>query len=211
MWRVAPLCRQELDLLDETRTTLRLAWPDEAIPEHLTFDRPRMVSSPRGFGARLWQTPRVAWLGLAAAACLVLCLGTLSFLNARIQVGEGGFSLSFGPEFPMPVIQQPASPTDRSAYIEAQFRRVVDQRIGQLEQAYDDDLARLREAVARIETQWKEQRSLDLRRVNGDLNYLEKLQEVMRQKTARNEVLISSVADHYVTRLGDRLPVMDQK
>ncbi len=201
-------CRQELDLLGETKSTLRLAWPDEAIPENLTFDRPGIASAHRSFGGRLWQTPRVAWLGLAAA-CFMLCLGTLAFLDARIQVGESGFRLSFGPELPAPVIRQSAPPPQRSAYSEAQFLRVLNQKIGQLEQAYND---RLREALARIETQWKEQQSLDLRQVSGDLNYLEKLQEVARQKTARNEVLISSMADHYIrARLGDTVPLMDQK
>ena len=201
-------CRRELDFLEETRAALKLAWPDEAIPENLTFDRPGRASAHPGPAVRWWQAPRAAWLSLAAAACLVFCLGTLAFLHARIQVGEGGFSLSFGPELPAPVIRHPAPPPQPPAESEVTFRRVLNQKIGQLERSND----RLREALARIQSQWEEQRSLDLHQVNGDLNYLEKLQEVVRQKTARNEVLISSVADHYIrTGLADTVPSMDRE
>ena len=188
-------CRRELDFLEETRAALKLAWPDEAIPENLTFDRPGRASAHPGPAVRWWQTPRAAWLSLAAAACLVLCLGALAFLHARIQVGEGGFSLSFGPELPAPVIRQAASPGDSSAYLEARLRRLVDGEIVRLQQAWD---ARLQQAVARAQSQWREQRSIDLRQVNGDLSYLLRLQQAMQQETARNEVLIGSVADRYL-------------
>ena len=193
-------CRRELELLGRTASVLKSAWPEEPIPEPLTFGLPGKAAVAGGFGSGWSRPPRMAWLGLAAAACLVVCLGTLSFLNARLQIGQGSFSLSFGPEIPPPVIRQTAPSGDSAALVEARFRRLVDRTVGQLEETWE---ARLRQAVSRVESQWTEQRSVDLRQVNADLSYLLRLQEAMRQETARNEVLISSVADRYLHRPAD--------
>lgn len=193
-------CRQELELLGRTASVLKSAWPEEPIPEPLTFGRPGRAAVAGGFGFGWSRPPRMAWLGLAAAACLVVCLGTLSFLNARVQIGQGSFSLSFGPEIPPPVLRQTVPSGDSAALVEARVRRLVDQTVGQLEETWE---ARLRKAVARSESQWTRQRSVDLRQVNADLSYLLRLQQAMRQETARNEVLISSVADRYLPRPPD--------
>lgn len=193
-------CRRELELLGRTASILKSAWPEEPIPEPLTFGRPGRAAVAGGFGPGWSRPPRLAWLGLAAAACLVVCLGTLSFLNARLQIGQGSFSLSFGPEVPPPVIRQTAPAGDSAALVEARVRRLLEQAVGRLEESWE---ARLREAVARSESQWTRQRSVDLRQVNADLSYLLRLQEAMRQETARNEVLISSVADRYLPRPPD--------
>ena len=193
-------CRKELELLRRTASVLKTAWPEEPIPEPLTFGLPGRPAVAGRFGFGWGQPPRMAWLGLAAAACLVVCLGTLSFLNARVQIGQGSFSLSFGPENPPPVIQQAAPSGDSAALVEARVRRLVDDRVGQLEETWE---ARLQKAVAGAESQWTRQRSVDLRQVNADLGYLLRLQQAMRQETARNEVLISSVADRYLPRSAD--------
>jgi len=188
-------CRRELELLGRTASVLKAAWPEEAIPEPLTFGRPGRAAVAGAFGSGWRQPPRLAWLGLAAAACLVVCLGALSFLNARVQIGQGAFSLSFGPELSPPVLRQAAPAGDSAALVEARLQRLVDRQIGQLEETWE---ARLGQAVSRAQSQWSEQRSVDLRQVNGDIGYLVKLQEAMRRETARNEVLISSVADRYL-------------
>ena len=133
----------------------------------------------------------------------MVCLGTLSFLNARVEIGQGSFTLAFGPEIPPPVIQQAAPPGDSAALVEARVRRLVDRTVGQLEETWE---ARLQKSVARAESQWTRQRSFDLRQVKADLSYLVRLQEAMRQETARNEVLISSVADRYLPRPQMRSP-----
>ena len=193
-------CRKELELLGRTASVLKAAWPEEAIPEPLTFGRPGRAAGAGGFGSFRRQPPRLAWLGLAAAACLVVCLATLSFLNARVEIGQGSFSLSFGPELPPSILQQAAPSGDSAAYVEARLRRLMDREVGQLEQTWE---ARLRQAVTGVESQWREQRSIDLRQVNRDLSYLLRLQQATRQETARNEVLIGSVADRYLPRPAD--------
>ena len=193
-------CRGELELLGQTASVLKSAWPEEPIPEPLTFGPPGRAALAGGFGFGWGRPPRMAWLGLAAAACLVVCLGTLSFLNARVQIGQGSFSLSFGPEIPPPVIRQTAPAGDSAALVEARVRRLVDRTVGQLEETWE---ARLQRTVTRAESQWTRQRSVDLRQVNADLSYLLRLQQAMRQETARNEVLISSVADRYLPRPAD--------
>ncbi len=193
-------CRGELELLGQTASVLKSAWPEEPIPEPLTFGPPGRAALAGGFGFGWGRPPRMAWLGLAAAACLVVCLGTLSFLNARVQIGQGSFSLSFGPDIPPPVIRQTAPAGDSAALVEARVRRLVDRTVGQLEETWE---ARLQRTVTRAESQWTRQRSVDLRQVNADLSYLLRLQQAMRQETARNEVLISSVADRYLPRPAD--------
>lgn len=193
-------CRKELELLRRSASVLKTAWPDEAIPEPLTFGLPGRAAVAGGFGSGWRQPPRLAWLGLAAAACLVVCLGTLSFLNARVQIGGGAFSLSFGPELSPPVLRQAAPAGDSAALVEARLQRLVDRQIGRLEETWQ---ARLGQAVGRVQSRWSEQRTVDLRQVNGDIGYLLKLQEAMRQETARNEVLIGSVADRYLPGPGD--------
>ena len=193
-------CRQELELLGRTASILKSAWPEEPIPEPLTFGRPGRAAVAGGFGFGWSRPPRLAWLGLAAAACLVVFLGTLSFLNARVQIGQGSFSLSFGPEIPPPVVRQTAPTGDSAALVEARVRRLLDKTVARLEETWE---ARLQKAVARSESQWTRQRSVDLRQVNADLSYLLRLQQAMRQETARNEVLISSVADRYLPRPPD--------
>ena len=187
-------CRKELELLGRTASVLKSAWPEEPIPEPLTFGLPGSAAVAGRFGFGWGRPPRMAWLGLAAAACLVVFLGTLSFLNARVQIGGGSFTLAFGPEIPPPVIRQTVPTGDSAALVEARVRRLVDRTVGRLEETWE---ARLGEAVVRAQSQWSEQRSVDLRQVNGDIGYLVKLQEAMRRETARNEVLIGSVADRY--------------
>ena len=123
-------CRKELELLGRTASVLRTAWPEESIPEPLTFGRPGRAAVAGGLGFGWSRPPRAAWLGLAAAACLVVCLGTLSFLNARVEIGQGSFSLAFGPEIAPPVIQQTAPSGDSAALVEARVRRLVDQTVG---------------------------------------------------------------------------------
>lgn len=193
-------CRRELELLGRTASVLKTAWPEEAVPEPLTFGRPGRAAVAGGFGLGWSRPPRLAWLGLAAAACLVVCLGTLSFLNARVQIGQGSFTLAFGPEIPPPVIRQAVPSGDSAALVEARVRRLLDRTAGRLEETWE---ARLQQALARSESQWTRQRSVDLRQVNADLSYLLRLQQAMRQETARNEVLISSVADRYLPRPPD--------
>ena len=193
-------CRRELELLRRTASVLKTAWPEEAVPEPLTFGRPGRAAVAGGFGFGWSRPPRLAWLGLAAAACLVVCLGTLSILNARLQIGQGSFTLAFGPEMPPPVIRQTVPSGDSATLVEARVGRLLDRMAGQLEETWE---ARLQQALARSESQWTRQRSVDLRQVNADLSYLLRLQQAMRQETARNEVLISSVADHYLPRPPD--------
>ncbi len=190
-------CRRELELLSRTASVLKSAWPEEPIPEPLTFGLPGKAGVAGRFGFGWSRPPRLAWLGLAAAACLVVCLGALSFLNARVEIGQGSFTLAFGPEIPPPVIQPAAPSGDSAALVEARVRRLVDQTVGRLEETWE---ARMQQAVAGARSQWTEQRSVDLRQVNADLGYLLRLQQATRQETARNEVLISSVADRYLPR-----------
>ena len=193
-------CRKELELLGRTASVLKAAWPEEAIPEPLTFGRPGRAGVAGGLGSFWRQPPRMAWLGLAAAACLVVCLGTLSFPERPRSDRPGKLQ-------PLLRTRAPAAGPATSG-LPRRFRglprgpapRLMDREIVRLQQAWE---ARLQQAVARAQSQWREQRSIDLRQVNGDLSYLLRLQQAMRQETVRNEVLIGSVADRYLPRPAD--------
>ena len=195
-------CRRELELLGRTASVLKSAWPEEPIPEPLTFGLPGRAAVAGRFGFGWGQPPRLAWLGLAAAACLVVCLGD-PLLSERPRRDRPGklHALAFGPEIPSPCHSASGAPGDSAALVEARVRRLVDRTIGRLEETWE---ARLQQAVAGAQSQWTEQRSVDLRQVNADLGYLLRLQQATRQETARNEVLISSVADRYLPRPADR-------
>ena len=197
-------CRHELALLGETESVLRLAWEDEAIPKSLNLPDLRKISPKRRIGSTSWQMPRFAWLSLTVAACFMLCMGTLAFLNARIQIGETGFSLAFGLEIPESISRRPQLPHLNWLASEAEFGRMVDRRIGLLEKFHG---AKLEKALAGIEKRWEQRRSGDLRRIRADLSYLEMLQKINHQEANRNKILISSVADRYVmVRSPDSLP-----
>src|SRR5213594_1625230 len=85
-------CRQELALLVRTKSTLRVGWPDESIPQSLTFEFSR--PSERGFWSRLrpLRLPRVVWASLGVTGCFLVCLASLALLRAQIRLENGNFS-----------------------------------------------------------------------------------------------------------------------
>src|SRR2546426_1956600 len=89
-------CRQELSLLSSTKTALKVGWPDESIPQSLTFEF--VKPSPQRSWSQLgrFSLPKVVWVSLSVSACFILCLLSLALLRTQIQIENGKFKLSFG-------------------------------------------------------------------------------------------------------------------
>src|SRR5438477_4610172 len=75
------VCRQELSLLTNTKAALRVGWPDESIPQSLTFEF--VKPSPQSFWSQLgwFSLPKVVWAGLGFSACFILCFSSLALLR----------------------------------------------------------------------------------------------------------------------------------
>ena len=197
-------CREKLALLSKTKVDLKLAWPDEEVPKNLYFDFPVVKSPSSPSWSTIWGMPRFAWYGLTVAVCFIFCIGSLAFLDARIQLGENGLSLSFGPNVPTPVIQQAQIPFQNLIDREEKFKEIVDQRFRVLQKSYEGKLI---QGIARANAQWDQQRLIDIRLIQGDLSYLQMLQKLTRQEATRNKILISSMADRYlITQASKELP-----
>jgi hypothetical protein len=98
-------CRQELALLARTKSTLQVGWPDESIPQSLTFEF--AMPSERGSWSHLLSSrlPRVVWASLGLTGCFLVCLTSLALLRTQIRLENGNFSLSFGqPTAPAPAV-----------------------------------------------------------------------------------------------------------
>src|SRR5437867_7545747 len=89
-------CRQELSLLSSTEAALKVGWPDESIPQSLTFEF--VEPSPQRFWSQLgrFSLPKVAWVSLSVSVGFILCLLSLALLRTQIQIENGKFKLSFG-------------------------------------------------------------------------------------------------------------------
>ena len=188
-------CREKLALLSKTQVDLKVAWPDEEVPKHLYFDFPRVQSLPSSIWSAIWDMPRFAWNGLTVVVCFIVCIGSLAFLDARIQLEKSGLSLSFGSNVPAPVFQQAQVPFQNFVDREEEFKKIVDQRFRVLQKSYEGKLTK---GIAQVSAQWEQQRLIDIRRIQGDLSYLQMLQKLTHQESARNKILISSMADRYL-------------
>ena len=78
---------------------------------------------------------------------------------------------------------------------EEEFKKIVDQRFRVLKKSYEGKLTK---GIAQVSAQWEQQRLIDIRRIQGDLSYLQMLQKLTRQEATRNKILISSMADRYL-------------
>src|SRR5215475_12137444 len=72
--KLCSACRQELALLARTKSTLQAGWPDESIPQSLTFDFD--LPKRQGFWNRFLplRMPGVVWASVGATGCMLALL-----------------------------------------------------------------------------------------------------------------------------------------
>ncbi len=186
--KACPSCQQELGLLVRTRSALRVAWPDEAIPQNLNFE----FASPTGqsFWSRLLplRLPGVAWASISITACFVICATVLALLQARIRIENGSFNLSFGR------VTGPVTVNDAQSNVEA-VKTLLNQSLKEFDA---NQSARLRQALQETRSEWESKRSADLARVAKELKYLESAQNVVWKETLTNNLNVETLARAYV-------------
>ena len=200
------VCREELSLLSSTKAALRVGWPDESIPQSLTFEF--VEPSPQRFWSQLgrFSLPKVAWVSLSVSVGFILCLLSLALLRTQIQIENGKFKLSFGqPEQLVSAtgITQLNSRTPVNINHEA-FQVLIDEALQRFEQNQN---ARLQQALLEAKTEWETKRNADLVRVAKEFKYLESTQNVVWKETVRNNSFLETLARGLYVKTSSSGPV----
>jgi len=185
-------CRQELALLARTKSTLQSGWPDESIPQSLTFDFD--LPKRQGFWNRFLplRMPGVVWASVGATGCMLALLAGLALLQAQIRLEHGNLSLSFGrPVTPTSVelkrsLSQPSAET---------IKTLLDQSFKQFEL---DQNAKFQQALQQAKLEWETKHSAEFARVGKELKYLESTQNVVWKETLLNNSNLEMLARNYV-------------
>lgn len=204
--RGCQVCREELSLLSSTKTALKVGWPDESIPQSLTFEF--VKPSPQGFWSRLrrFAIPKVVWVSLSVSACFILCLLSLALLRTQIQIENGKFKLSFGQ--PVQLISatgatQLNSRTPANVNPEA-IQVLIDQALQRFEQ---NQKTGLEQALREAKAEWEAKRNADLVRVAKEFKYLESTQNVVWKETVRNNSYLETLARAFYVKTSSNGPV----
>jgi Putative zinc-finger len=199
-------CRQELALLTKTKTTLRMAWPDEPIPQNLTFDFAE--SRPGGFWSHVggFRAPKVVTASLTATVCLILCLVTLSLVRTQIQFANGSLKISFGrSDQPVPAgtVYQPST---GHAQMDGSSRSVED--LNQALRSFEENqAAKLQQALLEMKSESEAKRSADLRRIARAFKYFESTQNVVMKEALRNKSIFETLARDLYVRTNSPSPI----
>jgi hypothetical protein len=185
-------CRQELALLSGTKSTLQAAWPEESIPQHLSFEL--AGGAEPGFWSRLLtlRWPRVVSASVAVTACFLVCLLSLALLRAQIRVDKGGFSLSFNRSAQRAVGSSAAGATQLNP--EA-VKVLLDQSLKQFELQQN---TKLQQMLQDAKLEWEAKHAADYARVGRELRYLESAQNVVWKETLMNNSNLEMLARTYV-------------
>jgi len=189
-------CRQELALLSCTKSTLRVAWPEESMPQDLSFEF--SARAVPGFWSRLLSLrwPRAVSASVAVTACFVVCLLSLALLRAQIRIDKGGFSLSFSqsphmaPENSAGLVTAGAPQLNNEA-----FKVLLDQSLKRFELHQD---SKLEQMLQEAKLEWEAKRAADYARVGKELRYLESTQNVVWKETLMNNSNLEMLARTYV-------------
>ena len=188
-------CRQELSLLGSTKTTLKLALPEVAIPQHLSFNFSK--SQPQGWFQWLQQR-HYATLAVATA-CFVICVGSLALFRAQLKVGQEGFQISFGSSSPAAALPKPATPPVAAAGLgKEEVQRLIEAKLTEMEQT---QRVRLENLLVEVKQQWQTQRQQDWQQISAGFRYLEANQKSMVQDTVRNATYIQSLASNFYAKV----------
>jgi putative zinc finger protein len=189
-------CRQELALLARTKSALRVGWPDESIPQSLTFEF--ATPSERGLWSHLLPSrlPRVVWASLGVTGCFLVCLMSLALLRAQIRLENGNFSLSFGqPIAPASAVVQGPVVTGAPQLRAEAIKALLDQSLKQFELNQN---AKLQQVLQETKLEWETKRNADFARVGKELKYLESTQNVVWKETLLNNSNLEMLARNYV-------------
>ncbi len=190
--RSCPGCQQELALLARTKATLQAGWPEEAIPQSLSFDFAGSHSG--GFWSQLWnfRMPKGVTVSLTVTACFVICLVGLALARIQILIENGALKVSFGqPQLPATYAVEPSGTASlQTTASQAGIQRLIDEALHRFEQ---NQGGKLRQALAEATAELESKREADLRRIAGEFKYLERIQSEMWKDAVRNSSYLQAL------------------
>ncbi|PYV38789.1 MAG: hypothetical protein DMG06_24840 [Acidobacteria bacterium] len=199
-------CRQELSLLSSTKAALKVGWPDESIPQSLTFEF--LKPSPQRFSSQLgwFSLPKFAWISLAVSACFIVCLWSLALLRTQIQIENGKFKLSFGQ--PVQLVST-NTPTQLNSLAPLKVNNeVVQALIAQvLERFEQNQNTKLQQALQEAKAEWEAKRNADFVRIAKEFKYLESTQNVVWKEAVRNSSVLDALARDLYVKTNSSVPV----
>src|SRR5215510_6090191 len=196
--RACPDCRKEMMQLAEARSALRYAWPDEELPQPLTFHFPEPSSNRRNNVLPWFGLPRAVFVSFSAAACFLLCLVGLTIFRTQIEIKQGTFRISFGRDLasdssgPRPVALQSAS-----GLSQGETQAMIEKAVQQLEATQN---ARFEQALLAVKSEVDETRKADLVRIAKQMTFLENAQSIVYKETALNNSHLDTLAREFYSK-----------
>ena len=195
-----PNCREELISLTRTRSLLRQAWPDEAVPQELMFEIPKLQTR-RFWG--LWDRSglvRFALASLTITACLALCFLFMALLRTQFRYEQNHFSISFG-RAGEPSLQTASWPGKDHLPVEWVSRREVQDLISRaVEQAEANQRAQIQGVTREIGVRMEAKRTADLRRIANELRVLEGSQNNVYRAALSNQSYLETLARDFMLK-----------
>ncbi len=186
-----PACRQELASLRSTQSALVQGWPEEPIPQPLSF---KLAQPSPPAARRFWgwgNLPAYLRWPAALTASFVLCVSVLALSRTSFQYTQTGFSLSFG--------GTSSGRVGSGDCLQEQAKIAMDRQIDQRLNEQDN---RLKQVLADFEGRWNSKQQSGFQRVAGQLNYLESTQNLIWKEAAQNKSYMESLARDLYLRSG---------
>jgi len=195
--RACPDCRKEMMQLAEARSALRYAWPDEELPQRLTFDFPE-PSNRRDKALSWFGLPRAVLVSFSAAACFLLCLVGLTIFRTQIEIKQGTFRISFGKDLAADSSEQRhVSIQNPGGQSQGETQAMIEKALQQQEATQN---ARLQQALMAVKSEVDETRKADLVRIAKQMTFLESAQSVVWQETALNNSHLDTLARDFYSK-----------
>ncbi len=192
-----PDCRRELSALRLTRNAVKQGWPEEPIPQPISFRlESQGVSSFRGFG---WMgvLPTFLRWPLIVTVSFCICLLALALTKTSFQFSQGQVALSFGGRTVISPGQKVSQ--GQSVLSLEQVRLTVEQALNQNQKRQE---TRWQQLLDQAGKDWNSRRQVDYETVAGRLKYLESTQNVVWKETIQNKSYVESLARDLYLRTG---------
>jgi hypothetical protein len=191
-----PNCRKELSALHSTQNVLREGWPEEPIPQPLTFQvESHPVLPPRRFWG-LGELPAFLQWPLTVTVSFCLCVLALALTKTSFEFSQGQLALSFGSKT---VFSPRSISSGQSALSLEQVRQTVEQTLSQNQKMQE---IRWQQLLNQAGSDWNSKRQANYETVAGRLKYLESTQNVVWKETIQNKSYVESLARDLYLRTG---------
>ena len=183
--------------LGNTKSTLKLAWPEEPIPQRLAFTFPKTQSTQAEGWFGWLRVPRFAAWTAMTASCFVVCVASWALFRTQVQIGSNGIQVAFGQASQPALVPAPMVAPVTSGMRVEEVQHLIDERLAQMEQGQN---VRLQRALLEARKELQTLRSQDLQQINAGMRYLETNQKSMIQDAAKNSINVQSLARNFYAK-----------